>query len=585
MKFIFNDKWLSLFFGGVVFAFFAFLYPYHLNYQEQFQMFLFTGDYFAPFFAKPGGFSDYLGNFFTQFNFYSWLGAIIIAVLLVLMQRLVWLISKRFGANSLSVPLSFLPSMLSWVLLCDENFLLGGVVAMLLVTGFIGLYLSIKSVKARMVYWMLSIPLVYWLCGGVFMVMPLLALAWELIKVEMPKSRLALIAAGCLLLSVVVPLIARNYFLQFPLVRVWLGVNYYRFPAQLPIAVLLIWGLMAVMPVGLRYLNRLSVNHKVVFFASLFVIVAGGAYLIRNSMDLAKEEVMGYDFNVRMRRWDRVVAMADKKTPMSPMSVTCLNLALAKQELLGERMFHYFQNGVTGLMPDFTRDYTIPMITGEVYYHLGMINTAQRYTFEAMEALPDYQKSSRAMMRLAETNLINGHYDVARRYLHLLQHTFYYSKWADRALATIEDEQRIADHPEWGLLRQMRTKEDFFFSEGEKNMMLGIMFQQNPQNRMAYEYLMAYCLLTKDLQHFWQYFPLGKELMSKHIPKSFQEALVYIWATQNNDPSKPIPYPVSKSVVQRIQSFGQMAQSQMNSEASLRENFGDTYWYYLQFRK
>ena len=34
--------------------------------------------------------------------------------------------------------------------------------------------------------------------------------------------------------------------------------------------------------------------------------------------------------------------------------------------------------------------------------------------------------------------------------------------------------------------------------------MLGILIQQEPTNRMAYEYLMAYYLLKKDLQHFMQ---------------------------------------------------------------------------------
>src|SRR5665648_797293 len=112
MKLFSTDKILSLAFGIIVFLFFAFIYPFHLNYQEQYQLFLFTGDYFFGYMAKPGGFSDYIGNFFTQFFFYSWVGAIIIALLLTLLQRAVWLISKRLGAKSLFVPLTFIPSCL-----------------------------------------------------------------------------------------------------------------------------------------------------------------------------------------------------------------------------------------------------------------------------------------------------------------------------------------------------------------------------------------------------------------------------------------------------------------------------------------
>lgn len=82
-------------------------------------------------------------------------------------------------------------------------------------------------------------------------------------------------------------------------------------------------------------------------------------------------------------------------------------------------------NGTDGLIPDFVRDYTIPLTVNEVYFHLGMINTSQRYVFEAMEANPSYHKSTRCIRRLAETNLLNGEYKVAAKYLNLLKHTLF----------------------------------------------------------------------------------------------------------------------------------------------------------------
>jgi hypothetical protein len=302
----------------------------------------------------------------------------------------------------------------------------------------------------------------------------------------------------------------------------------------------------------------------------MLLIFPAGYFLVKNSADLSKEEVMAYDFNVRMRKWDTVLKMADKKTPSSPLSVTCLNLSLAKMDLLGERMFNYYQNGEGGLMPDFTRDFTIPLIAGEVYYHLGFINTAQRYAFEAMEALPDYQKSVRGIMRLAETNIINENYSVAAKYLKILQQTFYYRGWATNALETIRDEQKIEQHPEWGYLRKVRTQEDFLFSEKEKDMMLGVLFRQHHENRMAFEYLMAYYLLAKDLQKFQQLFSLSKELNYKHIPKHFQEALLYVWNAANSDPNRRIPYPISDVVAQRLQMFGRIVSSQPNAQGTLQ---------------
>jgi len=580
------DRLLSLLFGMTVFAFFAFLYPFHLNYQEQYQLFLFSADYFFQFMAKPGGFCDYIGNFFTQFYFYSWVGAIIIAVLLTLLQRTVWFLSYKMCGKSLFVPITFIPSLLYWGLLCDENYLLGGVIVMLLVASFIALYTLLESTWIRVSFVLLSIPLLYWLAGGTFLLLPLFALLREIMRKEMKFMPLIRFAFWCWILSYTLPVLSKIYLLQYPLRQAWIGVNFFRFPVILPYSIGIIALLILIIPVALHFIPvQIKKNKKIlIYIVQLLALIIGGYLFIRQATDTDKEDVMAYDFNVRMRKWDRVIALADKKAPSSPLSVACLNLALSQEGLLSDRMFYYYQNGIGGLLPDFTRDFTIPMMVGEVYYHLGFVNTAQRYAFEAMEALPDYQKSVRAFMRLGETNLINGNYAIAAKYFHLLQKTFYYRNWATNALNTMKDENLIAKHPEWGWLRKCRTKEDFLFSEGEKDMMLGVLFRQNTENSMAYEYLMAYTLLTKDLKRFVQYFPLGRTLHYRAIPNSYQEALMYIWEKTNNDPTKEIPYPIAPLTKQRMKSFERVSPHQSDPDPKLYAEFSNTYWYYLEFR-
>ena len=580
------DKLLSLLFGFIVYAFFAFVYPFHLNYQEQYQLFLFTPDYFFQFMAKPGGFSDYIGNFFTQFFFYSWFGAIIIAVLLILFQRGVWFIAHQLGAKPLFVPVTFIPSLLYWGLLCDENYLFGGVIVMLLVTLFISVYTLLKSLSVRVFFVFLSIPVLYWLAGGAFLLLPLFAIIMEFSRREIKAFNLVLFLTGCAALSYALPVLSKTYLLQYPMRQALIGANFFRFPVILPISVGVIGLLLVFIPVtlGLLPVFKKKKIKILIYVVQLVVLSAGGFLFIRAVADLSKEEIMAYDFNVRMHKWDRVIALADKKAPSNPLSVTCLNLALAKEGLLADRMFYYFQNGVEGLMPEFKRDFTIPMVVGEVYYHLGFINTAQRYAFEAMEALPDYQKSVRGVKRLAETNIINGNYDVAGKYLRLMQKTFYYKKWATKALEIMTDERKINSHSEWGLLRQYRTKEDFLFSEGEKDMMLGVLFRQNQTNRMAFEYLMAYTLLSKDLKHFMQYIPLGHTLNYRTIPNSYQETLIYIWEKTNTDATKQIPYQIDPLTTQRMKAFKRISSAQGDSDANQFKEFTNTYWYYFQFR-
>jgi hypothetical protein len=567
-------------------VFFGFYYRYHLIYQEQFQLFLFTSDYMAETTQRIGGLAEYVARFLTQFYHTPWLGALIIAVLLTLLQRLIEGAARAMGAKETArAPLSFVPSLAYWALLCDEHYMLTGVVALVVVLSACRFGLSIRQAGPRMVYELLMIPALYALTGGTALVFALLCVLSETRNGTLGGRRRALfaVAAGALLL--LAPLAARQVFTQYPLAKLWTGANYYRFPTVFPFPLLLLW--LSIPAVTLCLLSgRERKGRKGWIGAALLTagLVPATAYGVARMSDWKKEEVMQYDYYVRTGQWERIVHLADRKQPMSPLSVSFLNLALCKQGMMGDRMFHYFQNGPEGLLPSFTRDFSAPMMAGEIYYHLGFINTAQRYAFEAMEAIPDFQRSARAVKRLAETNLLNGHYEVARKYLRLLQQTLYYRSWATETLASLADEKRIEAHPEWATLRKYRTKTDFLFSEEEKDMMLGILLQQDLSNRPAYEYLMAYCLLTKDLEHFYRYYPLGDGIRYRTIPESYAEALIYVW-TQRYGTTDDLPYPVGDAVKRRVMEYRRIWVNYPNAEPMLRGAFASTYWYYLHFRK
>ena len=175
-----------------------------------------------------------------------------------------------------------------------------------------------------------------------------------------------------------------------------------------------------------------------------------------------------------------------------------------------------------------------------------MSNTAQRFTFEAMEAIPDYRKSSRAFRRLAETNLINGQYKVAEKYLRALQHTLFHKKWADTMLKYAGNESAIAGNPEMARLRKSRYINDFLYRDTEMEDMLGLLLAQNPENRLAFEYLLGYTLQNKDLERFMTYYPLGRTMNYTHIPKSYQEALIYMW-TQQTQNFEGLPWSIPRN--------------------------------------
>jgi hypothetical protein len=574
-------------FSIFVLFFYAFFYPYHLHFQEQFQFFVYTDDYFFSFIRRPGGLSDFLGYFFAQFYFYSWVGAFVIAFLLVSLQVLVLRLILRFHGGqyqSFFLPLSFIPAILYWALLCNEDYLLGGLVALVLVSWLMLLYSRVSTRWGKGLLAFVLLPLFYWMVGGIILFYVIFVLFREWVDKKFkffPLLSYAFLAFG--LIFIVVFFAKGALGLMYPTSSLLVGVRFFRYPAILPVWV----GIVALVVVLIPFFSRLIIGKsaysmKLILFSHWFLLVVGSVMLIYFSADMDKEEIMAYDFNIRMRRWSQVVDMAEQKAPSSPLTVACLNLALAKTGLIGDKLFSYYQNGPQGLIPDFKRDYLSFSVTGDIYYHLGMINTAQRYAFEAMEALPDYQKSVRSVKRLAETNLINGNYDLSRKYLSMLCRTTYYKKWARLVLDRIGDEDFINSREEWGHLRRFKPTRDFFFSEGEKDMMLGLLFTHNPNNKLVFDYLLTYCLLNKDLQHFVRYFPMGSQFFKSRIPEHYQEA-IFMFNELSANETKLSSFAIDDLVKQRFAQYTRIYNRSDNAKHILKADFGDTFWCYLHF--
>jgi hypothetical protein len=639
---------LSLLYGLCVFLFFWQCFPCHLHFKEQFQLFLLTKSYFLETCSRPGGFSNYAGRFFTQFYISSIAGAAIISCFLTGIQLLTCAIIRRFREHPAGPLLSFLPSLFYWYLLCDENWQTGGLIALLLtlITTFAGT--SLQSRYARRIYLFASIPILYWLSGGAVLLHVILLITYEWRKIQIaarpgdtawprdaaqpgdavrpgdaaqPRDAaqpgrdaarhvstiLSSITALCITISL--PFIAKFLLVQYPLSRFWWGVDYLHFTNDTPLMMGYLWILILVIIITVsfqppnKYKNKTKTKDKdkdnptlftkllsrpsvfrlcncAIIFLLIYIVILKVAY----PNNLSKEEIMAYDYHCRMQNWDEIITMANRKSPTVPMTVTCLNLALYKTGQLPDRMFEYYQNGPEGLLPGFQRDFMIPIVGGEPYWRLGFVNTAQRFAFEAMESFPDYQKSVRSIQRLAETHLVNGSYKTASKYLYLLENTLFYRQWAKATRACLYDEAKIDAHPEWGEIRRFQTDKDFLFSNADKDVMLGLFFQQHPDNRMAYEYLMAYALLTKDIRNFPVYYRIKKDFTYREIPKSWQEALVYIWGLTNNSMDS-IPYPVNPSVKQQVVAYANIYTNSQSPETALRSQFSKTYWYYFHFRK
>jgi hypothetical protein len=280
-----------------------------------------------------------------------------------------------------------------------------------------------------------------------------------------------------------------------------LGTHYHRYPTVTP---WLLWAaslFVVVVPLAVHACRRrtdaASSSFLISHLSFLFVAVVMGVLVWKNA-NMKAERVMGYDFMARFQQWNRILETVNREKPNNQIGVTVQNLALAMHGQLVDHLFDYNQNGLLGLLPDVGTDATSPLPTAEAFYQLGMTSVAQRTVFEAQEAILDFQKSGRCYKRLAQTYLIQGNYAVARKYLAALQKTLFYRAWANETLPLLGDEAAIAKHPEYGRLRQMGYKEDFYFGDHVTADMLERLYFSNTDNRLAFQYLVAYYMLTGD---------------------------------------------------------------------------------------
>ena len=592
MKNLMIKSWkplLSLFFGVAVVIFWSVPYMSGLCFQEQYQMFLFDTGYFLERIVLPGGLADYISEFLVQFYYMPVLGGAIIALLLMSIQATSWGLMKQYGMKAVfpGYLLSFVPSIVLWCAMGDQNLLLSFVVALTgaLLMGWIHNRFHNRLVKV--VFELVSTALVYWFLGPVVFLYAVLMIGDTLMKGKQKERFLSSLGySACLLILTVAWILLTTQSLQYPLYRIFTGLNYYRYPgtvSPLPLGVM-IWTVVVVffgmIPDGHAWIKKLQQSKVVMVLAYVLVIVASW-FGIKASFDAMTYDLIDYDFLVRTEQWDKIIEKAEKKPATTPLSVSCVNLALSQKGQLADRLFEFYQNGGEGLFPTFTRDMISPVSTAEIFFRLGMVNDAERYMFEAQEAIPNYRKSARLTRRIIECEIINGNYQVAAKLLRRLQKTLFYSNWANQTMALLGNEKTINRHPVYGKLRKYREKkQDFLFSDREMDQMLGLLFLNDNHNKMAYEYLVCYELLQRDMEKFMQYYPLGRFVGYDHIPRSFQEILIGNWMKTHSDP-RTIPYSVDAQNVNNTLNFIQLYMQNPKNPQLGQQPYVSNAWHYM----
>lgn len=494
-------------------------YGYVIGFQSETNdcFFMFGRPFLETFFDHPAGPLRYAGRFLGQFYHYRWLGALVLSASItcfgVLFHRVLVKL-RRTG----SVGWTLLPCALLLVLHTSTRVLVGDTLGLSASCGaFLG-YLSLGGKAARRVYALAATPLLYFALG----VYAWLFVAWVVahewldgpLRWGLPFEISYLVFSGAVPLAawrwgfpislrsaLVCPLIFRPPFRS--------GIASDDFETALDVVLIVVLCVaLLVIPFSGRFCRgvrlaafrrvragRWSRAARVVAIPVLAILLHVARY------DASFDTFVACHRLYEHRQWDALLERAAENRGRDLRVQFMTNFALCHQGTLLDEMFHYPQPwGTRGLVFNFVGradvtpaedDIDVAMYNSDLFYEMGCINVAFRHAYNSMSADGETYD---VLKRMAQCSMVNGNYDLAAKYLNLLDRTLFHREFARRFRAILADPG--AAEREFGDLRALLPVTDAQIF-GHPAMALLVLLEAKPDNRMAIDYLMAWMLLDK----------------------------------------------------------------------------------------
>jgi hypothetical protein len=260
-------------------------------------------------------------------------------------------------------------------------------------------------------------------------------------------------------------------------------------------------------------------------------------------------------------------------------------LALYQTGQLGDRMFHYAQPVADDLLhtPEDFRDPGTRFQESRLYLDLGLVNMAEKAACEALETCGDLPA---VLEELAIIHLVKGRPETATILLGALARHPFCRRAAREMLQRVEADPGLDDDPRVAAIRRNMMDKDSVSRKLTAEDVLLALLEKNPHNRMAFEYLMAYELLTARPEKIAAGLERLKGISYPKIPRHFQEAMAICTVARGGRP--PVAgYTVDPEVVRRLEVFSQILSRAKSQEGAARSalaaGFGDSYFFYFKF--
>jgi hypothetical protein len=596
---------------------------YHSSeYVTNFPVFYRTWSYFLELTPHPGGLVEYGASFISQFLYFSSAGALVLTLQAFGFFFTIDYVLKTLDAPRLR-PAAFVAPILLLTGYAKYTYHFIETTAVLVALLSACLYLKFRMVNrpVRAGFFLALSVILYPLVGGAYFAFAMLCATYELFFARSLRTGLSY-----LLLAVVIPCVAGAFIFNISIVEAFTDMTPFSYKILsrevLSIMVKTAQALYLLLPcicLGLgiwraifpsptehrprsknpkhRSPLRDALRRKIisayksspvlkwVVESAMLVAITGAVASYYH--DRGQKIILESDYYASRRMWQQVLESYHRNSN-SFFIVHDVNRALYHTGKLPYEMFAYHQHPDTLFLTS-TQQVAANWKRADVYIDLGAVNMGEGALAEAIERLGE---RPHILRRLALINLVKGNTNGARVYLGALSKTLFDAGWANDYLARLDTDPNLSNDEEIQHLRSVAMGANYYFpgvafTKYYPERVLLALLEKNRHNRMAFEYLMAWYMLTKQLDKFVANLDRLDNFDYPAIPRHYEEAiLMYQAVTRGNVDLKNRQ--ISTQTYDRAQGFMSVC-SQIQPKNEVRAMYAaapaysDTYFFYFNF--
>lgn len=565
-------------------------HPLFLRKVEEMQIFFPTADYFRECMLMPGGVLELAGTYLTQFFYQPWLGAIVFALTLAVMQALIVKACKvpaRWAAATgvANAMLTLAPLTLGYVVytLKSPGFFFTAPLGIATAAAFLWACRCAKPAWLKIV--IAAVGAMTYPLFGFYSI-----LASGLIALYALTNKQWLTAAVAVIISAALPwgwfyltdtIVMRQHIYTSMLPRFLDGEG------SLMTPYIIAFTIVAVLALTTGHYKESPKRPLLAAVLSLALMLA--AY---GSVPLCKYKDPNFDFTLQLDRalqdqqWSDAVEAAEAfEGAPTRLNVLLTDIALLRTGQAGDKMFG-FPISDAPYSTTSAREATAMRDAGArlLYYHFGRVNDAYRW---CMESKVEFGQKAEYLKYMAKIALLNGEPALAKKYLKALVLTRNYKDWAQRYMAIADDPALLQSDPELAAITPLMSFGNHLGGDGG-NMEAYLLQVTNalrggPPELVELSIISG--LIQKDLDEIWPKIVLYSNTHDR-LPRHFQEAAIMYSVLKGSDAFRQLK--IDPSTEQEFSQFIEMVQANQSlpdaRKAELfRPRYGHTYWYYYFF--